>query len=123
MTFELPQRFERRAYLYREELWLFPGGEVTAFVELVVIDELGVGPLRPASRGLILFAREYAHGNGNGDALGVEKATLVFPIETRRRDPRVRQPVERDVVEDLIPRQFARSARRPAQSRGDRRRR
>ena len=28
-----------------------------------------------------------------------------FPIEASRRDPRVRQPVERDVVEDVVSRQ------------------
>ena len=42
---------------------------------------------------------------------GVEEAALVFPIETRGRDPRIRQPIERDVVEDLVWRQLARRAR------------
>ena len=94
-----------------------------AFVDLVVVDELGIRPLCPTPRRLILLAGKDAHGHRDGDALGVEKAALVFPIETRRRDPRVRQPVERDVVEDLVARQFARGARGPVQSRGDRRRR
>ena len=85
------------------------------------MDEFGIRPLCPTPRGLVLLARKDAHGNRNGDALGVEKATLIFPIETRRRDPRVRQPIERDVVEDLVTRQFARGARGPVQSRGDRR--
>ena len=99
----------------------FPGREVAALVELVVMDELGIRPLCPAPRGLILLARKDAHGHRDGDALGVEEAALVLPIETRRRDPRVRQPIERDVVEDLVTRQFARGARGPVQSRGDRR--
>ena len=41
-TFELPQRLEPRAHLCHEELWLFPGREVPAFVELVVVHELGI---------------------------------------------------------------------------------
>ncbi len=34
--------------------------------------------------------------------LRVQKRKLVFPIETTRRNPRVRQPVERDVVEHVV---------------------
>jgi hypothetical protein len=94
---------------------------VAAFVDLVVMDELGIGTLGPAARGLVLLAGKDAHGHRNGDALGVEKATLIFPIETRCGDPRVRQPVKRDVVEDLVTRQFARIARGPVQGLGYRR--
>ena len=90
---------------------MFPRREVAALVDLVVIDEPGIGPLSPAPRGLILLARKDAHGHRNGDALGVEKATLVFPIETRCGHTRVRQPIKCDVVEDLIPRQLACIAR------------
>src|SRR5918994_477084 len=115
------QRPERGADLLTEELRLLPGGEVAALVDLVVIDEVGICLLCPTPRRLILLARKDAHSHRNGDALGVEKATLVFPVETRRRDPRVRQPIQRDVVEDLVTRQFARRTRRPVQSRGDRR--
>ena len=94
-----------------------------ALVDLVVVDELGIGALGPTPRGLILLARKDTHRDRDGDALGVEESALVFPIETRRRDPRVGQPVQRDVVEDLVTRQFARGARGTLQSRGDRRRR
>jgi hypothetical protein len=38
----LPQRFETRAHFTHEELRLFPGGEVGAFGELVVVDELHI---------------------------------------------------------------------------------
>src|SRR6185437_7980334 len=85
------------------------------------MDEFGVRALGPTPRGLILLARKNAYSHRNGDALGVEKAALVLPIETRRRDPRVCQPIKRDVVEDLVTRQFAGGARGPIQSRGDRR--
>jgi hypothetical protein len=80
---------------------------VPTLVEFVVVDEFGIRALGPTPGGLILLARKNAHGHRNGDALGVEKATLVLPIETRRRDPRVCQPIKRDVVEDLVTRQFA----------------
>src|SRR5215467_12821727 len=85
---------ERRADLFGEELRLFPGGEVAALVDLVVVDEVGVGPLGPAPRRLVLLAREDARGHRDGDALGVEEATPVFPVEAGRRDPGVREPVE-----------------------------
>ncbi len=94
-------------------------GEVAALVDFVEVDEVGVRLLGPAPRRLILLAGKDGHRNGDGDALGVEEATLVLPIETRRGDPRVRQPVERDVVEDLVTGQFARVARVPVQSSDD----
>src|ERR687898_420695 len=115
------QRPERGADLLTEELRLLPGGEVAALVDLVVIDEVGIRLLRPTPWRLILLAGKDAHGHRDGDALGIEEASFVLPIETRGRDPGVRQPIERDVVEDLVTRQFARSARGPVQSRHDRR--
>ena len=47
---QLPQRPEACANLFCEQLWLFPGGEVAASVELVVVDEVGVRALGPAAR-------------------------------------------------------------------------
>jgi hypothetical protein len=43
--------FERRAKFAREELRLFPGGEVAALGELVVVNELGISPHRPKVSG------------------------------------------------------------------------
>src|SRR5499427_7336419 len=71
---------ERRADLFGEELRLFPGGEVAALVDLVVVDEVGVGPLGPAARRLVLLAREDARGHRDGHALDVEETTLVLPV-------------------------------------------
>ena len=42
-TFILPKRPERGAEFLGEELRLLPGGEVAALVDLVVIDEVGIG--------------------------------------------------------------------------------
>ena len=86
-------------------MWLFPGRKVPAFLHLVVIDELGIRPLCPIPRRLVEFVREDAHGSWNGDALGTEKGELVLPIEASRRDPRVGQPEQRDIVEDIVTRQ------------------
>jgi hypothetical protein len=56
LTFELPQRLERRAQLGREELRLLSRREVAALLDRVVIDQLGVRSLRPAPRGMRLLA-------------------------------------------------------------------
>src|SRR5215213_1161309 len=118
---QLAKRPECGSDFFREQLGLFPGREVATLLDLVEVDQVGVGFLGPAARGLILLAGKDAHGHRDGDALGVEEATLIFPIETRRGDPRVRQPIKRDVVEDLLTRQFACCACGPVQSLGDRR--
>src|SRR5215203_710011 len=78
----LAQRPERRADLVREELRLLPCREVPALLDFVEINEVGVGLFSPAARRLILLPGKDAHGYRNRDPLGVEKATLVFPIET-----------------------------------------
>src|SRR5215216_4235686 len=115
-----PQRAEADAELVREQLRLLPGGEVTAPVDLVEVDEVGVGLLGPASRRLVLLAGEDRYGNRDLHSLGVEEAALVLPVEARSGDPGVRQPVERDVVEDLVTRQLARLALGALQRLGNR---
>src|ERR1043165_9915539 len=66
------------------------------------MDQLGIGLLCPTPRHLIELAGEDAHGYRDVHALRVEEAELVFPIETSRRDPRVRQPIQGDVVKDIV---------------------
>src|SRR5215218_6260343 len=117
----LPKRPEGGAQLLGEKLRLLPGGEVAALVDLVVVDEVGIRLLCPTARRLILLAWKNAHSYRRGDSLGVKESSLVFPVEARRRDTRVRQPIQRDVVEDLVTGQFAGGTRSPVQSRGDRR--
>src|SRR5215813_2972968 len=103
------ERFERRPHLRSEELGLFPGGEVAAFGHLVVVDQLRIRPLRPTARRLIKLIREGAHGDRNLDAPGVEETAgrmvRVVPVKARRGNRGVGQPVERDVVEDVVHRQ------------------
>src|SRR5262245_42008845 len=64
------QRPEACANLLRQELRLLEGGKVPTLWQLVVVDQLGVRPLGPASRSRIEFIREDAHGNRELDALG-----------------------------------------------------
>src|SRR5271165_1739471 len=95
---QLAQRSKCRSDLLGEEAWLFPRGKVAAFREPVVVNQLRVSFLRPAPRSLIDLVRKSAHGNRDLDTSRVEKAALIFPVETSRRDCRVRQPVEGDVI-------------------------
>jgi hypothetical protein len=57
--------------------------------------------------GWIEFVREDAHGNRDGDAFGIKipKFAPILPIETSARNRRVRQPGDRDVVEDVVTRE------------------
>ena len=87
---------------------------MTAFVELIEMDEFGVRPLSPAPGGGIKFVREDAHGNRDVDALGVEISLApIFPVETGARNGRVRQPGDRDVVEDPVAREAIRASVAP----------
>ena len=79
-----------------------PGRIVTALVKLVKVDQLGICPLCPAARGLIVLTRKDAHGGGDGNVGCVIKIEVKFPIETSRRNRRVRQPVEREVIEYIV---------------------
>jgi hypothetical protein len=71
-------------------------------VDLVVIDELVVRALCPAPRGLIVLAGKDTDCSRDGDVGGVVKIDVTFPIGARRRNRRIRQPVEREVVEDVV---------------------
>jgi hypothetical protein len=84
-----------------------PGGEVVAVVDFVEVDEVGVGLLGPGPRCLIELVREDAHRCRDGGALDVEEAEVVLPVQATRGHPGVRDPGERDVVEDLLTRQVA----------------
>src|ERR1041384_4905247 len=105
-----PQRFERRSHFTNEQLWLFPRREVSAFGKTVVVDKVHIRFLCPALGRLINFFRKRAHGDRKLDAAHVEEAATGrksmprVPVETRRRDRGIRQPIERDVVENVVAR-------------------
>src|SRR5690606_29092800 len=64
-----------------------------------------VGLFGPTPRGRAYVVREHTHDGGDGDAFRCKESELVLPLEARRRNPGVRQPVERDVVENVVPRE------------------
>src|SRR3954453_17015308 len=68
-TMLLAQRAEPRAQLGGVDLGLLPGGEVSAPVDLVEVDEVGVRLLGPAARRRVDLVREDAHGDRDGDVL------------------------------------------------------
>src|SRR3989442_12167733 len=68
------------------------------------MDEFGLRPLCPTPRGGVDLIWKDADGNRDGDVLRGEKGKFVFPTQTSRRGRRVRQPVEGNVVENVISR-------------------
>ena len=99
------QRSEGSSDLLTKKFRLFPGREVTALRESVVVDQFGIGFLCPGLRSCIDLIGKNAHGSRDRDTFRSEQAKLAFPIETSRRDRRIRQPIERDIVEDVVSRQ------------------
>src|SRR5260370_12558564 len=108
----LAERPEGRADLGGEELRLLPGCKVVAPVDLVEVEEPGVGFLSPTARRLVELSREDAYGSRNLGALDVEEAEPVLPVETTRGNPRVRHPGHRDVFEDFVSRELANAVAR-----------
>src|SRR4030095_3106413 len=94
---------EAGAYLLGQEFRLFPRGKVPAFIELVVVNQFGVRALCPTARAQIDLIRKGTHGNRDRNALDVEIPEFVFPVETRSGNRRIRQPGQRNVVEDIVP--------------------
>src|SRR6202051_1604798 len=75
------------------------------------MDKFGIRPRRPASWSRIEFVRKDANGGRDNDASDAEeRITLVLPIETSPRERRIRQPGERDVIEDVVSREALASA-------------
>src|SRR5215208_494203 len=105
--FELAQCPESRSDIFNEQLRLFPGREVSAFIVLVVIDQFGISLLCPAPRRWIEFIRKDAHGNRDRDDAfdSEERGQLVLPIQTRAGNRGVGQPRDRDIVEDIVARE------------------
>src|SRR6185295_11826439 len=108
-AFQMSDRFaewpEARAKIVHDRLRLLPRGKVTALRVPLVVDQLGVGLFGPTPRGRAYFIWEHTHDRGDGDPFRCKEGELVLPIETRRRNAGVRQPVERDVVENVVPRE------------------
>ena len=85
---------------------------MAAAVDLVEVREAGVGRLGPAARGSPDLAGERReadrHGRRRGGLAGRERAgSPVIPVVPGRRGSGARQPVQRDVVEDVVPGEVA----------------
>src|SRR4029450_7838819 len=89
----------------RQEFRLLPGGEMGALVVTPVEDEVRIGLAGPALGRLVDFVAEGAHAGRQGHAARIEEAAFGasrFPIEPGGRDRRVGEPVEGDIVEDIV---------------------
>src|SRR5204863_8833649 len=84
-------------------------GEVAALVGFVEVRDGGVSLLDPAARGAEDLAGELSEADRDGNSRrslasrspkGLRSSAL--PVRPRRRGPGGRQPVERDVVEDVV---------------------
>ena len=92
---------------------LLPRREVTAPIDLVEVDEVGVRLLDPAARGPEDLAGERGEADRERDlrrSLPGRKSlgSSVLPVRPRRRCPGARQPVQRDVVDDPVRGEMAR---------------
>src|SRR5918995_196691 len=110
----LTQRGECGSHLLREELGLFPSGEVAAPIDLVEVADVGVDCIDPAARGPPDLAREGAEADRNRDLQrslpgrqGCRQGSSVLPVRPGRRGAGARQPVQRDVVDNVLPGEIA----------------
>src|SRR5262245_32426141 len=75
---------------------------MTAFIKFVEMDEFGISPLGPTPRSGVDFVWQDAHRNRDGDIFDIEEGEAVFPIESSGRHRGAGQPIEGDVVEDVV---------------------
>src|SRR5262249_16838575 len=105
----LAQGSEACANLFAQELRLLPRAQVPALGKPVVVHQLWIGLFGPTPRSRIEFVRKDTHGSRDGDAFDVEvPLPPIFPVEPRARNRRVRQPGDRDVVENVVAREALR---------------
>src|SRR5206468_8281884 len=93
----------------RKELGLLPRSEVSAPVDLVEVGKVAIGAPSPGLRGAIDVLGKYCDGYRQRDLAGLLRggnddaaSCAVLPVQPRRRGCGVRQPVKRDVVEDIV---------------------
>src|SRR6266478_9668334 len=85
---------------------LLKGSEMSAAGGFVPIEESRIDPLAPQSRRSKLFAGENAHGDRQIEPLRREIGRETLIVEARGGRGRVGEPIERDVVEHLVARDF-----------------
>src|SRR6266436_5296476 len=100
------ERAECGAQFLDEYDGLLKGREMSAVGGFVPIEESRIDPLAPQSRRLEHFARENAHGDRQIEPLRREIGREALKVEARGGRGRVGEPIERDVVEHLVARDF-----------------
>src|SRR5882672_8069257 len=100
------KRAESGAQFLDEYGGLLKGREMSAMGGFVPIEESRIDPLTPQSRRLEHFARENAHGDRQIEPLRREIGREALKVEARGGRGRVGEPIERDVVEHLVARDF-----------------
>ena len=85
-----------------------------ASVDFVEVREVGVGKLDPAARGSEDLAGERREGDWNrhrrrglAGRKGCGHGLVKFPVPTSGRGAGARHPVQRDVVDDVVPGEIA----------------
>src|SRR5215470_5717393 len=80
---------------------------MSALGKPVVMNEFGIRFLRPTTRRRVEFVRKDADCDRDLDTPWVEEAArrmvCVVPVELSGGDGSVRQPIKRDVVENVVP--------------------
>src|SRR4051794_7793407 len=85
-----------------------------AVIMALVENEVRISLASPAFRRLVYLLAEGADAGWQRHAFGREEGKFAFSIQARRGDCRVGQPVERDVVQDIVAREaFARAIEHP----------
>ena len=74
------ERSHRSAKVLGEQFGLFPGRKVSTLGKLVVVDQMGICPLRPAPRRGIDLVWIGAYCGRQRHALGREERELALPI-------------------------------------------
>src|SRR5687768_1065953 len=108
------QRAEGSPHLGREELRLLPGGEVATPLDLVEVREPRIYRFDPAPRSSPDLAGKRREADGNGDrrrrrtrCTCCRKNLAKLPVPPRGRCAGARQPVQRDVVDDVLASEIA----------------
>src|SRR5258706_13215372 len=100
------KRAECGAQFLDEYGGLLEGREMSAMGGFVPIEEPRIDPLAPQARRLKHFARENAHRDRQIELLSREIGRETLVVEARGGSGGVGEPIERDVVEHLVARDF-----------------
>src|SRR5438105_13382882 len=76
---------------------------MAALRQAIVVDELGISLFSPTLRCRVNLVGKNAHGGWYLNALWCKEWELAFPIQSSRGDGRICQPVQGDVVENVLP--------------------